>query len=69
MVDLDPVDQDDVETLQTLLEEHFNSTKSAVAKFILSDLDNQKNRFIKVFPRDYKTVLAKQKAGVAATLK
>jgi glutamate synthase (NADPH/NADH) large chain len=69
MVDLDPLDQDDVETLQTLLEEHFNSTKSAVAKFILSDLDNQKNRFIKVFPRDYKSVLAKQKADVAATLK
>ena len=29
----------------------------------------QKNRFIKVFPRDYKSVLAKQKADVAAALK
>ena len=69
MVDLDPLDQHDVDMLQSLLEEHFNSTQSSVAKFILSDLDNQKNRFIKVFPRDYKSVLAKQKADVAAALK
>jgi glutamate synthase (NADPH/NADH) large chain len=69
MVDLDPLDQHDVDMLQSLLQEHFNSTQSSVAKFILSDLDNQKNRFIKVFPRDYKSVLAKQKADVAAALK
>ena len=69
MVDLDPLDQDDEKVLQLLLEEHFNCTNSAVAKFILSDFENQKPRFVKVFPRDYKSVLAKQKAGIAATLK
>ncbi len=69
MVDLDPLDQDDVEIVQQLLEEHFRSTNSTVAKFLLSDFDNQRARFIKVFPRDYKSVLAKQKSGIAATLK
>ncbi len=69
MVDLDPLDQDDVEIVQQLLEEHFTSTNSTVAKFLLSDFDNQRARFIKVFPRDYKSVLAKQKSGIAATLK
>ena len=69
MVDLDPLDHDDEHALQILLEEHYKSTNSAVAKFILSDFENQKPRFVKVFPRDYKSVLAKQKAGIAATLK
>ncbi|MEY3059059.1 MAG: glutamate synthase large subunit [Bacteroidota bacterium] len=69
MVDLDPLDQDDVAIVQQLLKEHFRSTNSTVAKFLLSDFDNQRVRFIKVFPRDYKSVLAKQKSGIAATLK
>ena len=69
MVDLDPLDADDVDVLQELLEEHKTLTGSAVAKFVLSDLENQKQRFVKVFPRDYKIVLAKQKAAIAATIK
>jgi glutamate synthase (NADPH/NADH) large chain len=69
MVDLDPLDQDDVEIVQQLLEEHFTSTNSTVAKFLLSDFDNQRARFVKVFPRDYKSVLVKQKSGIATTLK
>jgi len=44
-------------TLKSLLSEHVATTGSAVAKFILSDLDNQKNQFIKVYPRDYKKVM------------
>ena len=69
MVDLDPLDQADVETVKELLAEHFTSTNSTVAKFLLSDFDNQRIRFIKVFPRDYKSVLSKQKSSTAATLK
>jgi len=69
MVDLDPLDADDVDVLQELLEDHKTLTGSAVAKFVLSDLENQKQRFVKVFPRDYKIVLAKQKAAIAATIK
>ena len=69
MVDLDPLDQEDIAAVQQLLAEHFNTTNSTVAKFLLSDFENQLPRFIKVFPRDYKSVLAKQKAGKAASLK
>ncbi|MCE2848891.1 MAG: glutamate synthase large subunit, partial [Chitinophagaceae bacterium] len=57
MVDLDPIGDDDMATLKSLLSEHVATTGSAVAKFILSDLENQKNQFIKVYPRDYKKVM------------
>ena len=69
MVDLDPIGDDDMETLKSLLSEHLATTGSAVAKFILSDLDNQKNQFIKVYPRDYKKVMEMKKAGKTAIIK
>lgn len=69
MVDLDPMGDDDMETLKSLLSEHVDTTGSAVAKFILSDLDNQKNQFIKVYPRDYKKVMEMKKAGKTAIIK
>ena len=69
MVDLDPMGDDDMETLKSLLSEHVDTTGSAVAKFILSDLENQKNQFIKVYPRDYKKVMEMKKAGKTAIIK
>ena len=69
MVDLDPIGDDDMESLKSLLGEHAATTGSTVAKFLLSDLDNQKNQFIKVFPRDYKKVMQMKKAGTTAIIK
>ena len=69
MVDLDPIGDDDMETLKSLLGEHVATTGSTVAKFLLSDLDNQKNQFIKVYPRDYKKVMEMKKAGKTAIIK
>jgi glutamate synthase (NADPH/NADH) large chain len=69
MVDLDPMGDDDMETLKSLLSDHLTTTGSTVAKFILSDLDNQKNQFIKVYPRDYKKVMEMKKAGKTAIIK
>ena len=40
---------------------NFEYTGSTVAKFILEDLDNQLRHFVKVFPKDYKKVLAGRK--------
>ena len=57
MVDLDPVDNGDVDELRKMISDHFKFTKSAVAKFILDDFENQLKNFIKVFPKDYKKVL------------
>jgi glutamate synthase domain-containing protein 3 len=40
-----------------------------VARFLLSDLENQKQYFIKVYPRDYKRVMQLKKSGTKATIK
>ena len=67
MVDLDPVNNEDVEELKTMIENHFRNTGSTVAQFILDDFENQLKNFVKVFPRDYKKVLqAKVTSGVSA---
>lgn len=63
MVDLDPLDAEDVQLLQEMVTRHFEYTRSSVAKFILDDLENQVRNFIKVFPRDYKKVLQVKKEG------
>lgn len=64
MVDLDACELDDKNELFTLIQRHYEYTGSTVAKFILEDLDNQLQHFIKVFPRDYKKVLSEKKVGV-----
>ena len=61
MVELDPLDQEDATTLFALIEKHATYTGSTVAKFILSDFENQLHHFVKVFPSDYKKVLQKKK--------
>lgn len=68
MVDLDPLDETDLDLLKSLLKEHTVTTGSAVAKFLLSDLDNQKQHFIKVYPRDYKKVMQAKNSGTKATI-
>jgi glutamate synthase (NADPH/NADH) large chain len=61
MVDLDPISATDYNELRQMIENHFQYTKSTVAKFIIDDFDNQLKNFIKVFPKDYKKVLALQR--------
>ncbi len=61
MVELDPVDHEDIHELKELLQKHYNHTGSSVAKFVLDDFDNQQKNFIKVFPSDYKKVLQQKK--------
>ena len=53
MVDLDPLDEGDLETLRQMLTEHAQETGSPVAERLLGGL----HRFTKVMPRDYKRVL------------
>ena len=57
MVDLDPCGLDDKNELFTMLQKHVEYTGSTVAKFIVDDLDNQLQHFVKIFPKDYKKVL------------
>ena len=53
--------------MKKLIQQHFDKTDSAVAKFILADFDNQLKNIVKVFPSDYKKALQKQKAKATAT--
>ncbi len=55
MVDLEPLDDGDVETLRQMLAEHAAETDSPVAQALLAEADW--TRFTKVMPRDYKKVL------------
>lgn len=57
MVDLDDCDEKDKNDLYNFIQKHLQYTGSTVAKFILSDFENQFKNFVKVFPRDYKKVL------------
>ena len=57
MVDLDKCDDTDKQELYNLVQKHMEYTGSTVGKFIIEDLDNQLQHFVKVFPRDYKKVL------------
>jgi glutamate synthase (NADPH/NADH) large chain len=54
MVDLEPLDEGDRETLRQMLSDHIAETASPVAAALIDQLD----RFTKVMPRDYKRVLA-----------
>jgi glutamate synthase (ferredoxin) len=58
MVDLDElIDDEDCQTVKTLLTKHINFTKSTVAKNILNNWDHYQSKFIKIMPKDYKRVL------------
>jgi glutamate synthase (NADPH/NADH) large chain len=61
MIDLDPVLEEDSKLLYDLINQHAKYTESTVAKFIISDFENQLKHFVKVFPKDYKKVLTQKK--------
>ncbi|NCT76376.1 MAG: glutamate synthase large subunit [Chitinophagaceae bacterium] len=61
MVDLDACELDDKNELFTMIQRHVEYTGSTVGRFIMEDLDNQLQHFVKVFPRDYKKVLQERK--------
>ena len=60
MLDLERVDEEDTAILQTLLERHAHFTGSAIARFMLSDFEQQVHHFVKVYPKEYKKALAAQ---------
>ncbi|KAL8199769.1 hypothetical protein R6Q57_013337 [Mikania cordata] len=62
LVDLDKVEEDnDIMTLRMMIQQHQRYTNSQLAKEVLADFDNLLPKFVKVFPRDYKRVLATMK--------
>jgi len=63
MVDLDPLDDDDVAFLREVITRHAAETGSTVAANLLATWDETVPRFSKVMPRDYKRVLAAAQAA------
>ena len=61
MVDIDPLDIEDEELIQSLIQSHVNATNSVKGKNILTNWASEFPKFIKVMPRDYKAVLQKKK--------
>jgi glutamate synthase (NADPH/NADH) large chain len=68
MVDLDPLDEEDVDLLGALLARHRDETGSTVAAGLLDDWPGSAQRFTKVMPRDYKRVLAARARALEAGL-
>ena len=53
--------EEDEKDLKDLISKHLDYTESDVASFILEDWNNQREKFIKVIPTDYKRVLNEMK--------
>jgi glutamate synthase (NADPH/NADH) large chain len=66
MVELDPINLEDIQWLNEMIAKHHEYTGSSVAKFVLDDFENQLKNFIKVFPTDYKKVLQHKRGMVEA---
>jgi glutamate synthase domain-containing protein 2/glutamate synthase domain-containing protein 1/glutamate synthase domain-containing protein 3 len=63
-VDLEPVPQEDLVMLYSLIERHAELTASPKAKWVLESWESMQDKFIRVFPHEYKRVLSA--AGVQA---
>jgi glutamate synthase domain-containing protein 3 len=59
-------DADAAEAL-ALITEHRDRTGSPVAQRVIDDWDRYRARFVKIFPADYKRVLAEQAAAGASS--
>ncbi len=66
MVDFEPLEEEDVQTLRAMIENHQQFTNSTVAGDILANWDQALAHFVKVMPKDYKVVLQKRKAAALA---
>lgn len=58
MVDLDVLDEADEKELREMLEAHVKYTGSPKAKRILDRFEREREKFVKIFPMEYRRVLA-----------
>ncbi len=56
-IDLDPMSDEDYETVQRMLRNHFKYTRSAKADEVLRKWDKYAPKLVKVFPKDYKRAM------------
>ena len=66
MVDLEPLDAEDVDLVHHLVGRHVELTGSAVGEALLEDWASSAARFTKIMPRDYKNVLLARAGALEA---
>jgi glutamate synthase domain-containing protein 2/glutamate synthase domain-containing protein 1/glutamate synthase domain-containing protein 3 len=64
---LEALSDEDSAEVRGLVQEHLDRTGSTVASGLLEDWEGARGRFVKVFPADYKRVLAEQAAAAQTT--
>jgi glutamate synthase (NADPH/NADH) large chain len=57
MVELEPIDPEDRQTIKDLLRNHLQYTGSERAKAVLDNFDRDIKKFVKVMPIEYKRLL------------
>jgi glutamate synthase domain-containing protein 3 len=62
-VDLDPLTEEDLETIQRMLRRHYQYTRSSKADGVLRKWETLAPKFVKVFPKDYKRALGERLAA------
>ncbi len=67
-IDFDPIEADDVQLLQEMIQKHIKFTGSGLATSIISNWDKAVKHFIKVMPQEYKAVLQKKKNPIMVTV-
>ena len=63
--DIETLDEEDLYALYELIDQYFQNTHSVNAEYILNHWKEEKNKFIKVMPREYKKVLQARKLALA----
>ncbi len=61
MVDLDPVEEEDAQTIKQLLSNHIKYTGSKKAEKVMENITQEINKFIKVYPKEYKAIIESRK--------
>ncbi len=61
MADLETLEEGDAVLIKNLIQEHVTLTGSEIGQYLLSDFEQALAYFVKVYPRDYKKALLKQK--------
>ncbi|MDD5440981.1 MAG: glutamate synthase subunit alpha, partial [Candidatus Omnitrophica bacterium] len=61
MVEFEPLEEDDETYLRSMLNNHFKYTESKLAEKVLDSFEEEKKKFIKVMPIEYKRILGVKK--------
>ena len=61
MVDLDPLNDDDIRIIKQLLSNHIKYTSSGKASRIMENIGEELKKFIKVYPKEYKAIVEARK--------